>query len=170
MSHFSMLKDGLCFALGAVVAFISALFGGWDAALMTLMIFMTIDYATGMIVAAVFHRSEKTASGTLESRAGWKGLCRKGASLLVVLIACRLDLLMGTSFIRDTVVIGFIANETISIVENVGLMGVPIPRVIVSAIHVLKTKADAAADKIEKPEEKKPPDAQRREGLDDSEG
>jgi hypothetical protein len=68
------------------------------------------------------------------------------------------------------VVIGFIANETISIVENVGLMGVPIPRVIVSAIHVLKTKADAAADKIEKPEEKKPPDAQRREGLDDSEG
>ena len=138
--------------------------------MMIMMIFMIIDYATGMIVAAVFHRTEKTASGTLESRAGWKGLCRKGASLLVVLIACRLDLLMGTSFIRDTVVIGFIANETISIVENVGLMGVPIPRVIVSAIHVLKTKADAGADKIEKPEEKKPPDDKWREDLDDPEG
>ena len=170
MSRISMIKDALCFALGAVGAFISAFFGGWDAALTTLMIFMVIDYATGMIVAAVFHRSEKTASGTLESRAGWKGLCRKGASLLVVLIACRLDLLMGTSFIRDTVVIGFIANETISIVENVGLMGVPIPRVIVSAIHVLKTKADAGADKIEKPEEKKPPDDKWREDLDDPEG
>ena len=118
MSRISMIKDALCFALGAVGAFISAFFGGWDAALTTLMIFMIIDYATGMIVAAVFHRSEKTADGTLESRAGWKGLCRKGASLLVVLIACRLDLLMGTSFIRDTVVIGVIANETISIVRE----------------------------------------------------
>ena len=170
MSQVHYLKDGICLALGTVGAFVSAFFGGWDAAMTTLMIFMIIDYATGMIVAAVFHRSEKTASGTLESRAGWKGLCRKGASLLVVLIACRLDLLMGTSFIRDTVVIGFIANETISIVENVGLMGVPIPRVIVSAIHVLKTKADAGADKIEKPEEKKPPDDKWREDLDDPEG
>lgn len=163
MSQVHYLKDGICLALGTVGAFVSAFFGGWDAAMTTLMIFMVIDYLTGMIVAGVFHRSEKTADGTLESRAGWKGLCRKGASLLVVLIACRLDLLIGTSFIKDTVVIGFIVNETLSIVENVGLMGVPIPRVIVSAIHVLKEKADAGADKMEKlrrPEdEQKPPDA-----------
>ena len=163
MSQVHYLKDGICLALGTVGAFVSAFFGGWDAAMTTLMIFMIIDYLTGMIVAGVFHRSEKTADGTLESRAGWKGLCRKGASLLVVLIACRLDLLIGTSFIKDTVVIGFIVNETLSIVENVGLMGVPIPRVIVSAIHVLKEKADAGADKMEKlrrPEdEQKPPDA-----------
>lgn len=176
MSRISMIKDAFCFALGAVGAFISACFGGWDAALTTLMIFMIIDYATGMIVAAVFHRSEKTADGTLESRAGWKGLCRKGASLLVVLIAVRLDMLIGTSFIKDTVVIGFIVNETLSIVENVGLMGVPIPRVIVSAIHVLKERADAGADKLEKrlPEdEQKPPDGKAgewNEDLNDPEG
>ena len=158
-----VIKDGLCVAAGAVGAFVSACFGGWDAAMTTLMIFMIIDYLTGMIVAGVFHKSEKTKDGTLESRAGWKGLCRKGASLLVVLIACRLDILIGTSFIKDTVVIAFVANETLSIIENVGLMGVPIPRVIVSAIHVLKEKADAGADKLEKqrrPEdEQKPPDA-----------
>lgn len=176
-----IVKDTLLLVVGAVGAFISAAFGGWDAALTTLIIFMVIDYITGIIVAAVFHKSEKTPDGTLESRVGWKGLCRKGVSLLVVLIACRLDLLMGTSFIRDTVVIGFVANETLSIIENAGLMGVPIPRVIVSAIHVLKEKADAGADKIEspkpeeKPEEKKPPDdnssrAGWNEDLDDPEG
>ena len=108
---------------------------------MTLIIFMGVDYLTGLIVAGVFHNSEKTASGTLESRAGWKGLCRKGVSLLVVLVACRLDLVMGSDFIRDAVVIAFIANETISIVENAGLMGVPIPAAIVKAIDVLNTKA-----------------------------
>ena len=176
MGRIHYIKDGLCVAVGALGAFISACFGGWDAAMTTLMIFMIIDYLTGMIVAAVFHRSEKTADGTLESRAGWKGLCRKGASLLVVLIAVRLDMLIGTSFIKDTVVIGFIVNETLSIVENVGLMGVPIPRVIVSAIHVLKERADAGADKIEaavKPEEKKPPDGKAgewNEDLNDPEG
>ena len=176
MGRIHYIKDGLCVAVGALGAFISACFGGWDAAMTTLMIFMVIDYTAGMIVAAVFHRSEKTADGTLESRAGWKGLCRKGASLLVVLIAVRLDMLIGTSFIKDTVVIGFIVNETLSIVENVGLMGVPIPRVIVSAIHVLKERADAGADKIEaavKPEEKKPPDGKAgewNEDLNDPEG
>ena len=175
MGKIHYIKDALCMVVGAIGAFISACFGGWDAALTTLMIFMIIDYATGMIVAAVFHKSEKTADGTLESRAGWKGLCRKGASLLVVLIAVRLDMLIGTSFIKDTVVIGFIVNETLSIVENVGLMGVPIPRVIVSAIHVLKEKADAGADKLEKrrPEdEQKPPDngSGWNEDIDDPEG
>ena len=70
---------------------IASLLGGWDTALQTLIIFMAIDYITGLIVAGVFHTSPKTKTGTLESRAGWKGLCRKGVSLLVVLVACRLD-------------------------------------------------------------------------------
>ncbi len=156
MNRIHIVKDALCAALGALGAFISAFFGGWSAALTTLVIFMIIDYVTGMIVAGIFHKSEKTKDGTLESRAGWKGLCRKGVSLLVVLIACRLDLLIGTNFIRDTAVIAFIVNETISIIENAGLMGIPIPAVIVSAIHVLKEKAEAGADKIEpKPPDKK---------------
>lgn len=128
--------------IGVVGGGIAALFGGWDGALITLMIFMGIDYLTGLIVAGVFHNSQKTENGTLESRAGWKGLCRKGVTLLVVLVACRLDLAIGANFIRDAVVIAFIANETISIVENAGLMGVPIPSVIVKAIEVLKEKTE----------------------------
>lgn len=103
---------------------------------------MAIDYVTGLIVAGVFHNSGKTENGALESRAGWKGLCRKGVSLLVVLVACRLDLITGTNFIRDAVVIAFVANETISIVENAGLMGINIPPAITAAIEVLKKKSD----------------------------
>ena len=126
--------------VGGVIA---SLFGGWDAALVTLMIFMGIDYVTGLIVAGAFHNSEKTENGALESRAGWKGLCRKGVTLLVVLVACRLDLVMGSNFIRDAVVIAFIANETISIIENAGLMGIPIPAAIMRAIEILKNKAES---------------------------
>lgn len=129
--------------IGCVGSVIASLFGGWDAALVTLLIFMGVDYVTGLIVAGVFHTSEKTENGALESRAGWKGLCRKGVTLLVVLVACRLDLMMGSNFIRDAVVIAFVANETISIIENAGLMGVPIPAVIVKAIEVLRKKAES---------------------------
>ena len=138
-----MMKDGICTAIGVVASVIASLFGGWDAALVTLVIFMAIDYVTGLLVAGVFHNSGKTENGALESRAGWKGLCRKCITLLMVLVATRLDLVTGTNFIRDAVVIAFIANETISIVENAGLMGINIPPAITSAIEVLKKKSDS---------------------------
>lgn len=143
------MKEGIFTGIGVVGGFIASLFGGWDAALVTLIIFMGVDYLTGLIVAGVFHNSEKTETGTLESRAGWKGLCRKGVSLLVVLVACRLDLVIGSNFIRDSVVIAFIANETLSIVENAGLMGIPIPAVIARAIDILKKKAESEDEKNE---------------------
>lgn len=135
--------------IGVVGSGIASLFGGWDAALVTLLIFMGIDYITGLIVAGVFHKSEKTENGALESRAGWKGLCRKGVTLLVVLVACRLDLIMGSNFIRDAAVIAFIANETISIIENAGLMGIPIPAEISKAIEVLKSKVEDGGGRAE---------------------
>lgn len=138
------MKLKLLTFIGVVGSWIASLFGGFDAALVTLLIFMGVDYATGLIVAGVFHTSRKTPNGALESRAGWKGLCRKGATLLVVLVACRLDLIMRSNFIRDAVVIAFIANETISIIENAGLMGVPVPAVISRAIEVLKEKSEGS--------------------------
>ena len=140
------MKEGICTGIGVVGAFIASLFGGWDTGLVTLVIFMCIDYISGLIVAGVFHQSKKTQSGTLESRAGWKGLCRKGMTLLVVLIAYRLDLVIGSSYIRDAVIIGFIANESISIVENAGLMGIPLPEVITKAIDVLTSKSKKEGD------------------------
>ena len=140
------MKTGILSLIGIVGSGIASLFGGFDAALETLIIFMAVDYITGLIVAGVFHKSEKTENGALESRAGWKGLCRKGVTLLVVLVACRLDLIVGANFIRDAVVIAFIANEAISILENAGLMGVPIPVVITRAIDVLKNKAEGGGE------------------------
>lgn len=137
------MKEGLCTGIGVVGGFIASLFGGWDAALITLLMFMVIDYISGLIVAGVFHNSNKTETGTLESKAGWKGLCRKCMTLLFVLIAYRLDLALGVAYIRDAVIIGFMANELISIVENAGLMGLPLPAVITKAIDVLTKKAES---------------------------
>lgn len=136
------MKNMLCTAVGCMGSVLASLFGGWDSALTTLILFMAADYVTGLTVAGVFHKSRKSNSGTLESHAGWKGLCKKGVTLLIVLVACRLDLFMGSDFIRNAVVIGFIANETISITENAGLMGIPIPPVITRAIEVLKNKTE----------------------------
>ena len=128
--------------IGILGASIASLFGGWDTAMVTLLIFMAIDYISGLIVAAVFKKSPKTETGALESRAGCKGLFRKGMTLLIVLIACRLDLVMHTNFIRDAVVIAYIVNESISIIENAGLMGIPVPKAIIKAIDILKRKED----------------------------
>ena len=128
--------------IGAIGALFTSLFGGWDTGMTTLIIFMAIDYLAGLVVAGVFKQSQKSDSGALESRAGWKGLCRKGMSLLFVLIAYRLDLMIGTDYIRDAVVIGFCANELISIVENAGLMGLPLPKPIMKALDVLRDKAE----------------------------
>jgi toxin secretion/phage lysis holin len=136
------MKNAICTTAGAIGGVIASLFGGWDAGLATLVMFMAIDYVSGLVVAGVFHNSKKTASGALESKAGWKGLCRKGMSLLFVLIAYRLDLAIGSNYIRDAVIIGFIVNETISIVENAGLMGVPLPEVINKAIDILTSKSE----------------------------
>ena len=127
---------------GGAGAAIASLYGGWDAALQTLILFMAVDYVTGLIVAGVFHASPKSRTGALESRAGWKGLIRKGETLLIVLVACRLDAVMATSFVRDAVVIGFICNETISIIENAGLMGLPIPAAITKAVDILKQRSE----------------------------
>ena len=131
------IKTAVLAAIGTIGGGIAALFGGWTSAMTTLIIFMVIDYATGIIVAGVFHRSGKSKIGALESRAGFKGLI-----LLILLVACRLDLMLGTGYIKDCVCIAFVVNETLSIIENAGLMGVPIPQVLIKAIDVLKAKEE----------------------------
>ena len=132
------MKNIVCGAVGTIGSAIAWLFGGWTMALTTLLIFMGIDYITGVIVAGVFHRSDKSKSGSLSSIAGIKGLAKKGMILLFVLVAYRLDVQLATTYIKDAVCIAFMANELLSIIENAGLMGVPIPSVIVKAVEVLK--------------------------------
>jgi toxin secretion/phage lysis holin len=138
-----LMREGILYSIiGAVGGFIAMVFGGWNDALITLMIFMTVDYITGLTVAGIFKKSKKSESGALESRAGFKGICRKGVALLIVLVATRLDVVMKTTYIEDAVIIAFIANESISIIENAGLMGIPIPSVITKAIDILKKESE----------------------------
>lgn len=135
-------------AVGAVIA--NAL-GGWDTGLQTLVILMAVDYVTGVLCALVWKKSPKSTDGAFESNASFQGLLRKMAILLCVLIACRVDAYTGTELARDAVILFFIANDGLSIVENLGIMGVPIPPAIQNAFAALKGKAETT------PENKKNP-------------
>jgi toxin secretion/phage lysis holin len=142
MEKANILKTTIVCIIGAVGSFVANLFGGWTSDLETLMIMMGIDFAMGLLIAAIWKKSEKSKTGALSSWSAWKGLCRKGVSLLFVLIAHRLDLALGVNYIRTAVIIGFIINELISITENAGIMGVPIPGVITKAIDMLKQRSE----------------------------
>ena len=137
------MRISICAAAGVVGGIIATFFGGWSDGLTTLVIFMCIDYISGFVVAGVFKKSRKTESGALESRAGWKGLCRKCMTLVLVLVAYRLDLLRGEgTLIRDAVTIGFTINEGLSILENAVLMGLKVPEPLRKALEVLAPKAE----------------------------
>lgn len=137
-----MDKALFCAAVGSVGGAVAWMFGGWDAALITLLVCMGIDYVTGLIVAGVFHKSKKSANGGLESKAGFKGLLRKIMVLMTVVVAGCADRLLGSTYLRDAVVIAFCANEILSVLENAGLMGVPIPKALARAIDVLQNKME----------------------------
>lgn len=128
--------------IGLIGSFIANQFGGWSNDLATLIIFMAIDFITGLIVAGVFKKSKKSKKGALESSIGFKGLAKKIMILVFVLIGYRLDLLLGSNYVRTAVIIAFICNETISITENAGLMGIPIPKPIREAIDILRGDND----------------------------
>ena len=131
------IKIFILSGVACVGAAIASLLGGWTGAMTTLVILMLIDYIIGIIVAGVFHASPKSSGGALSSAVGFKGICRKFVILLIVVVACRVDLLLDTNIIRDATCIGFCANELVSITENAGLMGIPLPRKLVEAIEVL---------------------------------
>ena len=146
MEKANTIKTVLLAIVGMAGSVIANLLGGWDTALQTILIFMAIDYVTGLVVAGVFKKSTKTDTGALESKAGWKGLCRKGMTLLIILVAAQLDKVTGTEVIRNAVIIGYIANEALSIIENAGLMGLPVPKFITNAIDILKKKSEGDVD------------------------
>ena len=67
------MRETICTVLGVVGGTLAAAFGGWNAALTTLVFFLSLDYLTGLLVAGVFRRSPKTKTGGLQSKIGWKG-------------------------------------------------------------------------------------------------
>jgi len=128
--------------LTGAAAILTAVFGGWDGAMVTLCVFILIDYIAGVVLAAVFKRSKHTESGALDSRAGLKGLCRKAGMMLVVIVAVRLDVLCGLDgILRSGTIYALCANEALSIAENLGLMGVPLPKALTSAIERLRDRS-----------------------------
>jgi len=143
------MKNTTFAIVGICGSFIAGALGGWDSALQTLLILMAIDHLSGLVVAGVFHNSPKTENGALESNAGWKGLAKKCMTLLFVLIGGQLDMMMGQGVVvmgieftvRNMVIIGFAGPELISVVENAGLMGLPVPDVIKRAIEVLEKQS-----------------------------
>lgn len=136
-------KNVVITMIGAAGGALVNLLGGWNEDLTTLLIFMGVDFLLGLLIATVWKKSGKSETGALSSWSAWKGLCRKGASLLVVLVAHRLDMATGVNYIRTAVIIAFIADEGISIIENLGIMGVPMPAVLTKAVDVLKSRSDS---------------------------
>lgn len=134
------MKESICTALGILGAAVSWAFGGWDAALAALMVCISVDYISGSLVALVFHKSTKSETGAYNSAYGLKGLCKKGLMLLFVLVAVQIDQLLGADYVRDAVCIGFCSNEVLSITENLGLAGVPMPQAVVKALEQLQKK------------------------------
>ena len=136
------MKDAVSTVVGLAAGMLSGIVGGFDTPVVVLVVSMGVDYVTGLIVAGVFHASPKTSGGGLDSRVGWKGLARKFVTLLIVVIANLADILLEVHYIRDAAIIGFCANECISILENAGLMGIRIPRVLTAALEKLSEEAE----------------------------
>ncbi len=134
------MKETICTGFGILGAGIAWAFGGWDAAMAALIVCMAVDYISGSLVALVFHNSNKSESGAYNSAYGLKGLCKKGLMLLFVLVAVQIDRLMGADYVRDAVCIGFCTNEALSIMENLGLAGIPMPQAVVGALEQLQKK------------------------------
>lgn len=134
------MKTYIITAIGVIGSAIAGALGGWDTAIMGLCGMMALDYISGVCVALIAHKSNKSENGGADSRAGFRGLIKKGGILAVVIAANILDMVSGTSYIRDGVCIAFIANEVLSLTENLALLGVPIPKTITDHLDVMNQK------------------------------
>ena len=142
MNHAVSVKNAVLAGLAVAGAFVVEQLGGWDAMLVLLMGFMAADILTGVLVAAIWKKSGKTEGGRLESRAGFKGLCRKGIILLLVWLGVLMDGALETAYIRSAIILFFVGNEGLSLLENVGLMGVQYPAALKNALEVLRDKGE----------------------------
>lgn len=142
------MKDIFCWVCAIVSSTILYLVGDITMPFIILLMFMCTDYITGLILSGVFKKSKKTESGGLSSEIGFKGLIKKVCIIICVIVANMLDYVLKTNYIRNVVIISFITNEVISIIENLGLIGVKIPKVITNAIDILKGKEEDENAKI----------------------
>lgn len=140
------IKNGVLAAFAFIGSFVANALGGWDASMQVLIALMVADYITGVLVAAVWQRSNKSATGALDSKAGFKGILKKGIILVLVWLGVLLDHATGANYIRTAIVIFFIGNEGISLLENLGLMGVPYPAFLKKALEALHDQGNQGGD------------------------
>lgn len=136
------VKYVFCSFMGLVVTTIISALGGYDVMIETLLFFMVVDYLTGLYIAGVLHKSPKTKSGGLSSAKGYHGLVKKVMVLVLVAVMYRVDLLFNIDYLRNGSIIAFCFQESISIIENAGLMGVAIPDVVKRGIDLLNKEVD----------------------------
>lgn len=108
-----------------------------DTPYKVLCMFLALDFVLGVIVAVVFKKSTKTKTGKANSTVGFRGLLKKFGVLVIVGVANQLDTVMGTEMVRGGAILAFISNEALSICENVGLMGVTLPKPVANALDIL---------------------------------
>ena len=146
--------------LSSIVGAIASFFVNMPPLVWILIAVMTIDYITGLICAAM-GKSQKTENGYIASNQAFVGLLKKALILLVVLLASLLDMAVSHGAgIAFTAVMGatclwFIASEGFSILENVALMGVPVPKILLRLLEIMKEKGEAPEEKKEEPKEGK---------------
>lgn len=143
MEKVEAIKRVVLAALASIGSAFAQTMGGWDVMLWVLTGFMITDYVTGVMVALLWHKSRKTESGGVDSRAGAKGLVRKMAIYMFVAMGAALDKLTGNDFLRDAVCLFYVANEGLSILENTAVMGVKYPQVIKDALEILQKNENA---------------------------
>jgi toxin secretion/phage lysis holin len=137
-----MIKRALPGMIASLGMHISGLLGGWDTALGIMFLMMGLDYLTG-ILAALLGKSDKTESGGFKSSAAFKGLTRKLLMIILVAMAAALDRVTGAAGVCRACVIGFYAaNEGMSIIENAGALGVPVPAILSDLLKKVRNKAD----------------------------
>lgn len=140
---FNGAKMGLLAVVGVTGGVIASALGGWDILLRALVCLMVLDYMTGLLVALVWKRSPKTETGAASSKAALKGFLKKAFMLVAVFFAVQMDLVLSMDYLRNTVVLALLANEALSLVENLGIAGVPWPDAVRNAIELLTAKGDA---------------------------
>ena len=110
------------------------LFGGIDVALTCLVVAIVLDYVSGMIKA--YNKKQ------LSSKIGFSGILKKIGILILVMLSVLVDRVTGdTGAIRTLVIYYFVANEGLSVLENLGESGIPIPNAIKKALKVLKDQS-----------------------------
>ena len=132
------VKQLISLVIGALTTGLFKVIGEPTQDLKILLLLMVIDLIVGFTVSAVWHKSSKTKSGKVSSKVMFKGIVKKILTLVLVVVAYQIDILLGYDVIRHIVIIAFIVQEIISIIENITITGIKAPDIITKALDVLE--------------------------------